>query len=202
MKVLLVDDHLLVRDGISLVLEELDHDLTVFTASTCCEALALLEEHNSVDLVLLDIGLPDVNGIECLKTIRVRDSLLPVVMLSALNKPEKIKEAIENGARGFIPKNANKEILLSAIRLVLAGGIYMPDSSLVTNSNAYSEINSLTPRQQEVLRLLAEGASNKVIGNTLGMAEATVRVHVTSILRVLKVQNRTEAAIKAREISF
>jgi DNA-binding NarL/FixJ family response regulator len=200
MKVLLVDDHLLVRDGISLVLEEFEPGMTVVNASTCGETRELLAECDDIDLVLLDIGLPDVNGLDCLKAIRNRDPLLPVVMLSGLDNPEKITAAIESGARGFIPKSAKKEIMLSVIRLVMAGGIYMPDSSLMTNARTHNKINGLTPRQREVLRLLAEGLPNKAIANTLGMAEATVRVHVTSILRNLKVNNRTEAAIKAREI--
>ena len=200
MKVLLVDDHLLVRDGISLVLEQLEPDMTILTASSCSETRALLEEQGDVDLVLLDIGLPDINGIDCLKAIRQRDPLMPVVMLSGNDRQENVKAAIDAGARGFIPKSAKKEIMLSAIQLVLAGGVYLPDTSLVAES--HSKISGLTPRQKDVLRLLADGLSNKAIAKELGMAEATVRVHVTSILRVLQVNNRTEAAIMARELFF
>lgn len=200
MKVLLVDDHILVRDGIGMVLEELDPGLTILNASTCSETQLILMGQSDIDLVLLDIGLPDINGIDCLKAIRQRDPLMPVVMLSGNDRQENVKAAIDAGARGFIPKSAKKEIMLSAIQLVLAGGVYLPDTSLVAES--HSKISGLTPRQKDVLRLLADGLSNKAIAKELGMAEATVRVHVTSILRVLQVNNRTEAAIMARELFF
>lgn len=183
-----------------MVLVELEPDLTILNASTCSETQAILAARNDIDLVLLDIGLPDINGIDCLKAIRQRDPLMPVVMLSGNDRQENVKAAIDAGARGFIPKSAKKEIMLSAIQLVLVGGIYLPDNSLM--AKPHSKISGLTPRQKEVLRLLADGLSNKAIARELGMAEATVRVHVTSILRVMEVHNRTEAAIMARDLFF
>ena len=201
MNVLLVDDHLLVRDGIALVLEQVEPEITILTAASCRETLDTLTENSDIDLVLLDIGLPDINGIECLKAIRNLDVLMPVVMLSANDRQENIIASIDAGARGFIPKCAKKEIMLAAIRLVLAGGIYIPDRS-ITSGSCSGKLKCLTPRQREVLLLVAEGLSNKAIAASLDMAEPTVRSHVTSILRILHVNNRTEAALLARDILF
>ena len=200
MKVLLVDDHILVRDGISLVLEQLEPGTVVLTASTCAQTQAMMDKHSDIDLVLLDIGLPDINGIDCLKKIRQKDSLLPVVMLSGINKIENIQLSLKAGARGFIPKSVSKEIMLNAIQQVMSGNIYLPNDNLITPDDLSTSDTSLTPRQRQVLQLLAGGLSNKAIANELGMAEATVRIHVTSIFWALNVTNRTEAAIKAREM--
>ena len=203
MKVLLVDDHNLVRDGIGMVLEALEPDMTILNASLGHEAQAILTQHVDIDLVLLDIALPDMNGIECLKHIRKHYSLLPVIMLSANDQKENIKAAIDAGARGFIPKCVGKDVMLSAIGLVMAGGIYIPDNNVSSTGVCGDQgaTCNLTPRQQDVLRLLAEGMSNKNIASELGMAEATVRTHITSILRTLGVRNRTEAAIVARGLT-
>ena len=200
MKILLVDDHTLVRDGISLVLEQFEDNISILTASTAKETLSLLAKHEDTDLVLMDVGLPDSSGIDCLKRIRQLTPLIPVVMLSANDGHETVRAAIDAGARGFIPKSAGKEIMLSAIQLIMAGGIYLPESSMRAVSAPQGEAGSLTRRQREVLQRLAEGKSNKAIANELGMSEATVRVHVTSIFKVLDVCNRTEAALKAREL--
>jgi len=207
LSLLIIDDHILFRDGLRRLLEELSKDVILYEASSCQQTQEQLQAHPDVDLVLLDIGLPDIDGFTCLENMHKINPLLPVVILSGNATPDDIRKAIDLGARGFIPKSDSKEILISALKLVLAGGIYIPPMALHSmpsgnTTHAPSSPNSLTPRQIEVLRLLAKGASNKHIANTLGSAESTVRVHVTAILKALGVSNRTSAALKAKELGL
>jgi DNA-binding NarL/FixJ family response regulator len=201
MKILLVDDHALFRDGIALVLERLGAPLELLEAGGGAEARACVALHRDLDLVLLDVALPDEDGLETLRALRQTAPEVPVVVLSALDGHAGISRALALGAQGYIPKSTSSDVMLGAVRLVLSGGLYLPPTLLdpeVTTPAAASAGVPLTVRQAEVLQLVTQGLPNKEIGVRLGIAESTVRVHVTALLKLLGVGNRTEASYEAR----
>jgi DNA-binding NarL/FixJ family response regulator len=213
LKLLIVDDHALVREGVRHVVQTLGPDTHVLEAGSAEEALRLIDANADIELVLLDVGLPGMNGFELLQTLRERGDAPRVVMLSASDDRHGVMSALNAGASGFIPKGLSRELMLQAIRLVLAGGIYVPPQAIglpvigAQGSRAGATPDSvrhlgLTGRQTEVLGLLAQGKSNKAIASVLSISEATVKAHVTEVLRVLKVTNRAEAAIAARRLGF
>ena len=203
MKVLLIDDHALFRDGMQLVLAKLDEAIQVFNASSYEEALPVINENLDLDLILLDLGLPGLSDIDALKAVRKKIPLAPVVILSSNDDGAKVQEILKLGAQGYIPKSTSAELLIRSLKLVLSGGIYIPPEILSQLGNdANNPVNNkpevvdtpLTPRQHEVLAKLIHGYSNKEIGRLLDMAESTVRVHIAAILKALNVSNRTRAA--------
>lgn len=203
MKVLLIDDHALFRDGMHMVLAKLDESIQVFNASSYEEALPVINENLDLDLILLDLGLPGLSDIDALKAVRKEMPLTPVVILSSNDDGTKVQEILNLGAQGYIPKSTSAKLLIRALKLVLSGGIYIPPEILsqiggeqitpVKNHTATAN-TPLTPRQHEVLTKLIHGYSNKEIGKLLDMAESTVRVHIAAILKALNVSNRTRAA--------
>lgn len=202
MKILLIDDHPLFCDGLKGILAGLSSEVNTLTAGSCEEAVDIIQNQEDMDLVLLDLNLPGINGLDGIQKIRFHLPATPIVILSASDDRDKVLRAIEKGAKGYIPKSSGSDIIINALRLVLSGGVYLPMAALdsVYTSHTAStgtEGQALTPKQQAVLELLAEGHSNKTIGNTLNMAENTVRVHVSAILRLLGVSNRTEAGMVA-----
>lgn len=196
MHVLLIDDHPLFRSGIGAVVDELCAGARTTEASSCEEALVLIAAGAEFGLILLDLNLPAMDGMTGLTRLRDATPATPVVVLSASEDVRKIKHALNAGAKGYIPKSAGRELILNALRLVLAGGIYVP-VNLISPQPAAADDGQLTPRQRDVLRWLVRGKSNKEIADVLGMAENTVRVHVAAILRYLGVRNRTEAGFAA-----
>jgi DNA-binding NarL/FixJ family response regulator len=216
MKILVVDDHVLIRDALRGVLYGLKGETTVILeAPDSRAALRQLDQHRDVELVLLDLGLPDRDGLDVLQELGARWPTLPVVVLSAFHAREKVSKALDLGAVGFIPKSARREVMCSALNLVFAGGIYVPPEILELHAVPDAVATSppgpapqpgaaalrLTERQGEVLALMMEGTSNKQIGRTLGLAESTVKIHVSAILRALKVSNRTEAVVAMRALA-
>lgn len=204
MKILLIDDHPLFLEGMRTVLQQLEI-VSIKTSGSCEEALTMLD--SEFDLVLLDINLPGMSGLEGLQQIRNQIPATPLVVMSASEDRSKVMLAIEQGAKGYIPKSSTPEVMLNALQLVLSGGVYLPMAVLDTVNSSQSKTTNvdgqaLTPRQVEVLKLLAEGHSNKAIGNQLSMAENTVRVHVSAILRFLDVSNRTEAGMAASRMGL
>lgn len=209
MKTLVVDDHVLIREALRGVLKELKSDAAVVEAADSRQTLQRLAENPDLELVLLDLKLPDRNGLELLAELRERYPALAVVMLSASNDRDDIARALDLGALGFIPKSAPREIMLSALKLILAGGVYIPPEILghaptaepaerdITRSAPSAAELGLTQRQMDVLALMMQGKSNKMICRELGLAEPTVKNHVTAILKALKASNRTEAVIAA-----
>ena len=207
MKVLLVDDHPLFIEGMRGILQRLDKAIVIQTSGSCEEALLLTKNDDDMDLVLLDLNLPGMSGLDGLQQIRHQLPATPIVLLSASEDRSKVLRAIEQGAKGFIPKSSTPDIIITALQLVLSGGVYLPMAVLDTvNTSQIKTTNAdgqtLTPRQIDVLKLLAEGHSNKVIANQLAMAENTVRVHVSAILRFLEVSNRTEAGLAASRMGL
>lgn len=213
MVVLIADDHALFRYGISLALESLYKDVTILQAASADEAQRMAHEAPNIDLILLDLMMPGLNGIADLKKYIESLPRVPVVVVSGSRQRSTIRAAIEAGARGYILKSSNGEILKHVLPLVLSGELYVPaqavaseeigatsefeTSPLEENSDFNPDFKSLTPRETQVLKLLTLGYSNKEIARSLGMLEGTVKVHVKSIMKKLGVNNRTQAAIAA-----
>jgi DNA-binding NarL/FixJ family response regulator len=218
MKILVIDDHVLIRESLRGVLSELKSEAAVLEATNAKEAMRLVAEHPDLGLILLDLGLPDRDGFDVLAEIRERHPTIPVVVLSGHNDRANVVRTLDLGALGFIPKTAQRRVLLSAIGLVLSGGVYIPPEILSRQEPQPTEPATgravstrpatlprdlgLTDRQVEVLALLMQGKSNKAIGRVLDLAEPTVRNHVTAVLKALNVTNRTEAVIAVVELGW
>jgi DNA-binding NarL/FixJ family response regulator len=220
MKILVIDDHALIREALRGVLKELRRDAVVLEASNSRQAARLLQEHPDCGLILLDLNLPDCNGFALLTELRERHPATSIVVLSAFNDRDNVVKALNLGALGFIPKSAERAVMLGALHLVLAGGIYIPPDILdgqavaATNANAAATAPAandrspppadlgLTRRQVEVLTHMMQGLSNKSICRKLGLAERTVKNSVTAILKALQASNRTEAVIKAGRLGW
>ena len=206
MKLLVVDDHALVREGVRHVLLSMEPGVQVLEAESAEDALRIVEDHSDLDLVLLDIALPGMSGYELLQVLRERGTTPRVAMLSASDDRTGVVGALKAGAAGFIPKSFSRDLMLQAVRFILSGGIYVPPQAVGVGPapSAPDSIRhlKLTDRQTQVLGLLAQGKSNKAIASALAISEPTVKAHVTEVLRVLKVTNRAEAAIAARRLGF
>jgi DNA-binding NarL/FixJ family response regulator len=217
MKILLVDDHVLIREALRGVLNELKGEATVVEASDWSQAIREIDQDADVDLILLDLTLPDRDGFEILAELRERYPAISVVVLSAQHDRDSVARALDLGALGFIPKSAQREVMLSAFNLIFSGGMYIPPEILVRQELAPAQSAAaparsgrlvsaadlgLTERQMEVLALMMQGRSNKVICRVLDLAEPTVKNHVSAILKALKVTNRTEAVIAAGALGF
>jgi len=212
MNVLLIDDHALFREGLKFLLRSLDAALEVDEASDCAKAL----EHaaaRSYDLVLLDLKMPGVAGLEALAALRDAVPAAPLVVLSGEDNPGVVRAAIERGAMGFIPKSSTPEVLIQALRLVLARGVYLPptvlDAARTPAPVAFQDapagdmvLPGLTPRQMDVLRCVIQGKSNKIIARELDVSEGTVKAHLSSVLRALDARNRTEAVYAAAKLGL
>lgn len=209
MKILVVDDHHLIREGLRPVLEAVAHGapVQVFEADSLARALQAADDHPDLDLALVDLRMPDVVDFEAVSRLRERQPALPIVVMSGDNEPGLVKSALEHGALGFIPKSSSSKVILGALRLVLAGGAYIPREALEGGSMASLPAPAVaaagdsgldvTPRQMEVLRLMLGGKSNKAIGRELALAEGTVKNHVAAVLKALQVTTRTQAVIAA-----
>lgn len=206
MKILIVDDHALFREGLCHILRELEKQITILEAHDHDQALKHISTNPDIDMVLLDLELPGKDGFMTLRRITQQYSALPVVILSASKQHSDIQQALNSGAMGYITKDTTSVIMLSAIQLVLSGGIYIPKNitqlNHKTSFNKAKNIYGLTPRKIEVLTLLIGGHSNKYIAQELQLAEATIKVHITSILKALGVSNRTQAAMKAKKLGL
>lgn len=209
MKILVVDDHALVRSGLCQVLKGLDEQVDVLEAPHCARAFELAVQHPDLDLVLLDYHLPDMNGMEALAIFGSKHPELPIVMLSGSVNPQIMRQVLAKGAAGFLTKSGLSDELLSALRLVLAGEVYLSPELLsaanftnLSSSNAEIMPSQLTPRQEEVLYLLLDGRSNKEISQTLELADETTKNHVTGILRAFGVQTRIQAVLTAPRYGY
>ncbi|MGE0759529.1 MAG: response regulator, partial [Pirellulaceae bacterium] len=208
MKVLVVDDHALIREALSGVVSELINNAKVLYARDAHQALRQIAENPDIGLVVLDPHLPDRSGFDILSELREDRPEISVVIVSASEDREDISLALELGALGFIPKSAEREVMLHAFQLILSGGVYVPPEILrgrrtnparaSQSRHAHSPTDlGLTARQVEVLQHLMQGMSNKAICRAMGIAEPTVKNHITAVLKALGVSNRTEAVIAA-----
>jgi DNA-binding NarL/FixJ family response regulator len=204
MKFLIVDDHALIREALRGVLLSLRPGATVLEAEDARSALQSLQTQMNTDLVLLDLHLPDQDGLQVLATVAEQYPSTAVVMLSGDKDHVTIRRAIDLGAQGFIPKTETRDVLLSALALVLAGGIYVPASALHKSADDLSipQFCGLTARQLDVLALLMEGKNNKTICRELNLAEPTIKNHISAILKALGVNSRTEAVVEVTRLGW
>ncbi len=210
LKVLVADDHDLVREGVNTALEELDPQISILGANCIAAVLQQLPANPDIDIILLDLGLPDAEQFSGLLQIKETAPDIPVAILSALNDQESVHGALAAGADGYIPKTSSKKVMLHAIRLILAGEIYLPSILLQSNQRISSTATitnlpqrrdaatGLTRRQIQVLDLIEKGLSNKEIARQIFCTEGTVKAHVTAILKTFGVSSRAKAVIAAK----
>jgi|TARA_B110000967_G_scaffold55443_1_gene56835 two-component system nitrate/nitrite response regulator NarL len=206
-KVILIDDHTLFREGLQRLLMRHEIDV-VSSVSNGEEGLKAIEAHDP-DIVLLDLRMPNISGIEVLKNIKKIKKAMPVVMLTTSDDEKDLIEALRNGAGGYLLKDMEPDDLVVALKDVLKGEtIVAPNLVQIlakfhqgddTEINISNLISTLTPRENEILELLADGQSNKLIAKNLGISDGTVKLHVKSILRKLEIHSRVEAAVIAVE---
>lgn len=204
-KILVVDDHALVREGLRQVLKGLEENLEVLQAGTCEQAFSMAKAHGDIDLVLLDYHLPDMNGLDALAVFGEEHPELPIVLLSGQANLQIMRQVLQSGAAGFVTKSCVSDELLRAVRSVLNGDIYLPQE-LSTALGAESDVQNgkplLTQRQELVLRCLLDGLANRDIADHLHVSEETVKTHVAAILRHFEVQNRTQAVVAAARFGY
>lgn len=223
MKVLIADDHRLIIEGVKLKLAELDPAVETVVAMSLAELEQALAAHaDTLDLALVDIAMPGTQGHRHVAQLRQSAPALPVIVLSGSEDVELMRALIDLGVLGFIPKAYSPDVMLSAIRLVLAGGVYIPPLLLAsaqaggwqpaTPASAPPPAaggppasldglrSLLTERQIDVMRLLSQGKPNKLIARELGISEGTVKIHLAAIFRALNVRNRVEAVVASRRL--
>ena len=214
MKILIADDHRLVIEAVKAKLSELEPGIEFVLAMSVDELLAGATD--DLDLALIDLNMPGADGQAHIDEIRQRHPAVPVIVLSGYEDPAIMRSALERGVLGFIPKAYSPDVMLSAVRLVLSGGTYVPPMMLDERhvavppppgaSNGIDSLEErlrklLTERQIDVLRLLSQGKPNKLIARDLGISEGTVKIHLAAIFRALNVRNRVEAVVASRRIS-
>lgn len=206
-RIMIVDDHALMREGLRKLLEMDDKVNVIYGASDGVDAIDFVEKHGNIDVILLDINMPKLNGIETLKKIKQIAPAIKVIMLTVYDDREYLIETLNLGSNGYVLKDSEADSLIKAIESVYDGGSYIHPSlagELFREINKQrgtkdvkEGVNSLTRREHEVLLLIAEGMSNKDISESLVISEKTVKNHVSSVLRKLELQDRTQAAIFA-----
>lgn len=211
MKLLVVDDHPIVREGLVALLGQIEPGATVLQVGDAHRALALAHEHADLDVVVLDLAMPGMGGLPAIAEFGRARPELPVVVVSASEDARDAREALAQGALGYVPKSASQYTLLSAIRLVLNGDRYVPplildEAPAAQPAGAGADGGDgrlpLTDRQVDVLKRLSAGHSNKTIAIDLGLSEKTVKAHITAIFRALNVVNRTQAATMGRKVGL
>lgn len=219
MRILIADDHELFLKGLEIILKDFNPEAELVKAKNYAEMLNIINKNQSFDLVLTDLAMPGGIWLEALKEIHEKIPETPIIILSAVFEKEIVQKTLDLGASGYIPKTSSNAVILSAVNLVLSGALYIPaellretaDSNLnelkkievVSESTDLKEkIKILSPRQLDVLKLIAEGKSNKQIAFELGLTEGTVKLHVTAILKILNVYNRTGAVAQANNLGL
>ena len=208
MKILLADDHALFRDGMHFVLKRLDDKAQILDVGNFHDAIKAAGNHPDIDLVLLDLNMPGSDGTDSIKLFHSSFPEMSVVVVSGTDQREDIQKVLNNGASGFISKMSSGKEMVEALRLVLAGGVYLPPPLL---QHALGQIKEdkrsrrtnefgFTGRQMEVLKHIALGLSNRDIGTTIGMAEGTVKIHVSAIFNLLRVNKRMDAVSEAQRL--
>lgn len=220
MRILLIDDHDLFREGLKYLLPVLEGAVQYLEAGSMTEALQVAQppgasEVTHIDLVLLDFHMPGVDGMEALRQCRQSFESATLVIVSGEEDPRIIRHAVDGGAAGFIPKSSSRDELVSALKLVLAGGTYLPPHALLPagalqhasapeqgGGDGAELLSRLSRRQFEVLMKAVQGKSNKVIAKELEISDHTVKAHLSIAFRQLDVQNRTEAVYRVARLGF
>ncbi|MDM4764551.1 response regulator transcription factor [Pelomonas sp. SE-A7] len=221
MRVLLIDDHPLILSALQLVIEGLSDNVSVVGLDNASAARETLRADNAFDLVMLDLQLGDADGFDVLEEFRASYPALPVVVISASDRASDVIRAIDLGAMGFVPKRISTDMLSSALKLVMSGGIYVPPMAIGTNESLPAKPEAqpvrqdvqafqppasldglgLTPRQTDVLALLLQGLPNKLIARELGVSVDTVKDHVAAVLKALGVNSRTQAVLAVSQMA-
>jgi DNA-binding NarL/FixJ family response regulator len=219
LKFLVADDHQLIREGLRYALEGVFNDLLIVEAMDGAQVLDAVSSHPDLDLILLDYFMPGMDGFTLVSELCENRSSVPVIILSGSSDPLLMHRLLDCGASGFISKTTDHEVIMDALRLVLAGGIYIPSdfdpparrpaqqadavcACGCEETGAGLDEIQLTQRQQQVLRLMAEGKTNKDISRVLSVSENTIKVHVTAVLKALCVSNRTQAVLAAQRLGL
>ena len=220
MKILLADDHALIRSGLRSELSDFVPDVHFVDAWDAESLHTEMSAHRDLDLALIDLTMPGMQAAATIEQLRERYPAIPMIVISAMEAVDMAESVLRAGAAGFIPKSTVSSVIVQAIRLVLAGGRYVPPELLArtigsahgvapkvahdrngqTGASASSGMSMLSPRQREVFDLLAQGLSNKHIARALGITEGTVKTHVATIFDVLNVRNRVSAVAEARRL--
>lgn len=208
MKVLLIDDHTLFRLGLKGLLERSEIEV-VAQASTGQQGLDLADKHDDAEVILLDMRMPDMDGLLVLKKLRQNGIKIPITMLTTSSDEDDLVQTLRSGAQGYLLKDMDPEDLVAALRKIVAGETVVAPQLTGTLARALQDptdkekpktpLSDLTPRELEIIQHLAEGQSNKAIARDLGISDGTVKLHVKAILRKLNVRSRVEAAVIAVE---
>jgi len=200
MRVLIADDHDLVRDGLKPILGKLASDVTVFECANLYDAVKIAEQERELDLIVLDLRMPGMNGTEGVEVFRRKCPNLPVLIMSGYYRRQDVVDSLQRGAVGFMPKTLGSEAMLNALRLIMSGEKFIP-SDLLPDANGESAdtaegggaLKLLTERERDVLGKLVEGLPNKAIARELHIQEVTVKLHLRNIYRKLGATNRAHA---------
>ena len=205
-ELLIADDHPLFREALRGLITRLYPTTAIYEADNISTLYALIEDRPNADLLLLDLNMPGAAGYSALVHLRAQYPLLPIVIVSAHEDPVLIRRALDHGAMGFIPKSVDSKLLGTALQEILLGNTWLPDSALQTASISEEEkyaaqlLRDLTPQQFRVLQMVSTGQLNKQIAHELHVSEATIKTHMTAILRKLGVTNRTQAVLIANQL--
>ncbi len=219
MKILIADDHELFLKGLEMILLDLDPSMSLVTAKNYNEIFSVIDSNTDFDLILTDLAMPGAKWLDAIQRIHQTLPDTPIIILSAVFDREIVQKTIELGAAGYIPKTSSNAVIIGAVTLVLSGGVYIPPEllkntdqnefdllkqveSLSSSQDVTEKVKILSPRQIDVIRLISQGKSNKQIAYELGLTEGTVKLHVTAILKLLNVYNRTGAVIEATRLGL
>lgn len=214
MKILIIDDHQLFREGLKLILSRLNAEIVPLEAAALDEALSLARQHPDIAIVFFDLGLPGVQGMDALALFRQQCDGVPVIVLSGQENQQTVLDALAAGAMGFVPKSTSPQTLHAALKIVLDKGVYVPPAALgqllpqtavpsvaISLGQQLGDLG-LTDRQIEVFRLIVQGKTNKAIARTLQISESTIKQHVKPILRALGVTSRVGAILEVARLGI
>jgi DNA-binding NarL/FixJ family response regulator len=205
LRIVIADDHALIRGGLALLIDMASSGAEVLQANNFKQVMIFLEQNEPVDLLLLDLMMPGMKGEADIKAISQRWPEVPIIIVSVKEDLNSIRSSLAAGAMGYIPKTSSPDVTVSAIQLVLAGGVYVPPHVLSLGSTGLEGVSEeennfgLTQRQTEVLNFVVVGKSNQAIASELGLTTGTIKMHVSAIFKRLNVSSRTEAAMKYSE---
>ena len=228
MKFMLIDDHAMFREGVALLLKPLVQPLEIWEAGSCEEAFAVLDQRGQPDVVLIDLALPGMSGIEGLGVLHERYPEIPLVALSSSDDRASVLEALDAGAMGFIPKSSTSDVMRGALTLILAKGIYLPPKVFLNTHPSLLAAQvplarpvpeaapaketprpavrpsdlGLTPRQADVLYQILQGKSVKLISRDMALSPSTVKAHTSAVLRALNVTTRVQAVVAAGRLGL
>ena len=219
MKILIADDHELFLKGLEMILSDYSPKMELVKAKNYTEMFDIIKKQKDFNLILTDLAMPGAQWLEALNKIHETLPETPIIILSAVFDREIVQKTIDLGAAGYIPKTSSNAVILSAVNLVLSGGVYIPVELLKETAedefdmlkqvekipesqDVKDKVKILSQRQVEVLKLIAKGQSNKQIAYELGLTEGTVKLHVTAILKLLNVYNRTGAVVAATHLGL